>query len=297
MDMNPVLQRTAEGLEEHFRSDHRCLGIYLWGSAGRGTADVYSDLDLAVVVRDDAFAAVKADLRSTCERLCGKIQGWLPEGERDQFGNYAFLFEAQSHLLLCDLSLMTASVLSKNPRAQPIQILYDPEGLLAAAQARAQPPSYSPDRLLPAVHEYWVYAYLNGKYWKRSDLHKLLYVQNVLFQIHMKLLQALHPGEDWTWWPISIHHLPDEHQARLRVYFGAIDLTAIAAALMSEFDLFSQDAQTASRVWDVAYPESLENSVRRHLQEMGLPLSPPLEETRISTPKRSLRGGETEPCA
>src|SRR5437763_607918 len=154
MEMHPVLQGAAERLEEHFRTDPCCLGIYLWGSAGRGTADLYSDLDFAVVVRDDQFAAVKAELRSTCERLCGKIQGWLPEGERDQFGNYAFLFEAEAHLLLCDLSLMTSGFLATNPRAQRIQILYDPEGLLAAAQARARPPSYSPDRLLPTIHEY-----------------------------------------------------------------------------------------------------------------------------------------------
>ena len=270
--MHPLLQQAAERLEQHFRADDRCLGIYLWGSAGRGTADLHSDLDLALVVRDGAFEAVKAELPSICERVCRKIQGWLPEGERDQFGNYAFLFEAEAQLLLCDLTLMTAAFLARNPRSQPIRILFDREGVLAAISNKAPLPPYSPERLLPTIHDYWVYAYLNGKYWKRSDLHKLLYVQDVLFQTRMKLLHALHPGEDWTWWPISIHHLPDEHQARLRVYFGQNDLAAIAPAMTSEFDLFSRDAQEAARAWDVVYPESLEQSVRRHLRGMGLPI-------------------------
>ena len=271
--MHPLLHQTATNLEQHFRADARCLGIYLWGSAGRGTDDLYSDLDLGIVVRDEEFDAVRAELRSTCERICGKIQGWLPEGERDQFGNYAFLFEADTHLLLCDLTVMSAAFLAKNPGSRPIRILFDPAGLLAAAHKEASLPSYSPDRLLPTIHEYWVYAYLNGKYWKRSDLDKLLYVQSTLFQIHMKLLHALHPAEEWSWWPVSLHHLPEEHQAAMRSYFGANDLAAIAAALRSELDLFSQDAQAAAQAWDAAYPHALEHAVRGHLREMGLPIS------------------------
>ncbi len=271
--MHPLLEQTAAKLEEHFRADDRCLAIYLWGSAGRGTDDLSSDLDLGIVVRDEEFNAVKTELRPICERICGKIQGWLPEGERDQFGNYAFLFEAEGHLLLCDLTLMSAAFLTKNPSSRPIRVLFDPDGLLAAAQIAASPSPYSPDRLLPTIHDYWVYAYLNGKYWKRSDLDKLLYVQSTLFQTHVKLLHALHPGEEWSWWPVSLHHLPEEHQAAMRVYFSANHLAAIAAALRSELDLFSRDAQAATQAWDAPYPHALEHAVRRHLREMGLPIS------------------------
>jgi predicted nucleotidyltransferase len=271
--MHPLLQQTAESLEQHFRADDRCLGGYLWGSAARGTEDLYSDLDIGIVVRDGEFDAVKAELRSTCERLCGKIQGWLPEGERDQFGNYAFLFEAGPHLLLCDFTVMSTAFLARNPWRRPIRILFDRQGVLAGARQAAPPPSYSPDGLLPAIHDYWIYAYLNGKYWQRSDLDKLLYVQSVLFQTHMKLLHALHPNEEWAWWPVSLHHLPEEHQAAMHAYFGASDLASIAAALRSELDRFSQDAQAAARAWATVYPHSLEHAVRRHLREMGLPLS------------------------
>ena len=116
----------------------------------------------------------------------------------------------QGHLLLCDLTLMSAAFLTKNPSSRPIRVLFDPDGLLAAAQIAASPSPYSPDRLLPTIHEYWVYAYLNGKYWKRSDLDKLLYVQSTLFQTHVKLLHALHPGEEWSWWPVIWPaHLPN----------------------------------------------------------------------------------------
>jgi hypothetical protein len=271
--MHPLLEQTAAKIEQFFRKDDRCLGLFLWGSAGRGTDDAYSDLDLGIVVRDEAFAAVKGELRSICEEICGGTHGWLPEGERDQFGNYAFLFEAEGCLLLCDFSLMTASSMAGSFSIRPLRILFDREGALRAAQKEDRVPAFSPDQLLPTIHEYWVYAYINGKYWKRSDLHKLLYLQSVLFRTHVRLLHAFHPAEEWAWWPMSIRHLTDEHQARLRVYFGADSLGEIAAALNRVIDLFSRDAQAAARAWDVAYPYRLEQSVRRHLRQMGLPIS------------------------
>src|SRR6266511_2104205 len=74
--MHPLLEQTAGKLKQHFRADDRCLAIYLWGSSGRVTDDLYSDLDLGVVGRDGELDAVKAELRSICERVCGPIQGW-----------------------------------------------------------------------------------------------------------------------------------------------------------------------------------------------------------------------------
>jgi hypothetical protein len=38
--MQPLLSRVLESAERHFRADDRCLGLYLFGSSGRGTDDV-----------------------------------------------------------------------------------------------------------------------------------------------------------------------------------------------------------------------------------------------------------------
>lgn len=273
--MHPFLKRTIERIEQQFRADDRCLGIYLWGSAGKGAEDEYSDVDIAVVVRDEAYPTVKDELQSLCERLCGKIHAWLPEGEQDQFCNFAFLFEAGSELLLYDLSLMTGTFLQTRRSGRLDRILFDREGVLTAAKEAAHVRSYSPVRILPAITEYWVYAYLNGKYYRRSDVHKLLYVQSCLFQIHMRLLHALHPEADWTWWATSIKRLPPEKQVQMLVYSGSTKPEKIAAALEREFSLFSQDAQQACQAWSIDYPHSLEQHVRMHLRGMGLPIRKP----------------------
>jgi hypothetical protein len=270
--MHPLLHKTLENAERHFRADDRCLGLYLFGSSGKGTDDAYSDLDLAIVVRGEAYEAMKREFRQTCERICGPVQVWLPEGEQDQFCNYAFLFPAGEQLLLCDFSLLTGSFLAQRRGKPEDRILFDREGALAAVRGEASPAPFSPDRLGQAIDQYWVYAYINGKYWQRGDLYKLLYLQNTLFQIHMRLLHAFHPAADWSWWAASVGHLSPQRQEQLRVYFGASEPEAIAAALNAELDLFSADAQAACQVWSIDYPHSLEQHVRQHLRAMGLPV-------------------------
>jgi predicted nucleotidyltransferase len=271
--MRPYLKQTIHRLEEQFRADPRCLGIYLWGSAGKGTADAFSDVDIAIVVRDEDFAAIKRELPSICERLCGPIAVWLPEGASEQACNFAFLFEADSALLLYDFTVVTRKFLTESKRLRLDRILFDREGLLTAAKEGYRVQPYQPEHLLQTIDEYWVYAYLNGKYYKRLDTNKLLYVQNHLFQVHMRLLHALHPQEEWSWWPLSVKHLPPERQAAMRVYFGAKEPAEIGIALNTELGLFSEDARAACQAWNVEYPLSLEQSVRTHLHSMGLPIS------------------------
>jgi hypothetical protein len=271
--MHPLLKQTLADLERHFRADPRCLGIYLWGSVGTVTEDDYSDVDLGLVIRDAEYPAVKAELRSVCERLCGPILAWLPEGEREGFCNFAFLFEAHGQLWLYDLCIETQGFLAGRKRLQSPRILFDPEGVLAAAGRVAAAPSYSCDRLLPAIQEYWVYAYLNGKYWKRAGFYQLLYVQNRLFEIHQRLLHAFDPDADWSWWPLNLKRLPAERQARMRLYFGCTECEEIGVALRGELNGFAQDAREACRAWGIEYPHSLEQSVRSHLVRMGLPVT------------------------
>ncbi|HEV2065959.1 MAG TPA: nucleotidyltransferase domain-containing protein, partial [Thermomicrobiales bacterium] len=54
-------------VEDALRSDERVVAAWLAGSFGRGTEDAWSDLDLHVVVRDDALAG----WLGARERWCG----------------------------------------------------------------------------------------------------------------------------------------------------------------------------------------------------------------------------------
>lgn len=48
-------------IQAHLHSEPCVTAAWLWGSHGRGDADAWSDLDLWIVVADDALAAIRAD--------------------------------------------------------------------------------------------------------------------------------------------------------------------------------------------------------------------------------------------
>jgi len=244
--------------------------MYLTGSLGHGAADEFSDVDVVLVARNEDYDAVKSELRSVCEAVCGPIESWLSEGETAAFCNFAFLFRADPELLLYDFGIIAASAVPTYSR-DSIRILFDKTGAIPVTDDTGSPGGLTADRLQGIQDRYWVYAYLNGKYWRRSDLFKLRYVQQVLFSIHMDLLHYLHPEiREWGWWPADIKHLPASQGQALDCYFRASDPETVGAALQDELDRFAEDARTACGRWGVVYPESQERSVRDHLRRMGV---------------------------
>jgi len=268
--MHPILIDSLHRLQDHFEGDERVVALFLAGSLGRGNADEYSDIDAEIIVRQADYAAIKAELYGLCNELCGRVLVWLPEGENDHFVNYAFLFEAQGEVLLCDLGAMTDSLAAQHPPHGPYRVLFDRAGLLAAPAEAPAPPPFAAGQVSHAVDNYWVYMFLNGKYYRRGDLYKLLYVQDVLFHIHMGLLHAFCPERAWHWWALDVQDLSAEQREDMLVYFSVASPEAIARALAREVDLFSRDAQAACRQWGLEYPAALERGVRAHLQSMGV---------------------------
>jgi hypothetical protein len=268
--MHPYLRDTIDRFVTHFAADLRCVGLHLKGSGGTETDDEYSDVDLELIVRDEHYAAVSAEMRSLCERVCGPIHLWFPEGIRPDSCNYAFLFEHGGEQFLYDFALATRTSVLNGAR-RPGRILLDPEGLLEPLRAARHPAAYTPDRLLYTIDHYWIYAYLSGKYARRGDLPKLLYVQQTIFRAHMDVLRALLPAAEsaeWGWWPRDMKRLPKDQQAALLLYFPHPDLYAIHSALGEETSRFAQDARAACARWSLTYPEPLQEYVLRHLREM-----------------------------
>ncbi len=119
------------------------------------------------------------------------------------------------------------------------------------------------------IHRYWVYLYLNGKYWRRSDIHKILYVQNVLYQSHVTLLRFLYPDLAWSRWEAKdLGLMPKKHRDELLIYYRGPSMDSVYEVLKHEMDLFSAHAQEACKRWKPTYPEDLETAVRKHLRKL-----------------------------
>jgi predicted nucleotidyltransferase len=265
--IDPHLTASLDRLVERFRSDPRCTAMYLWGSLGRADPDPYSDVDVAVVTPDSAYEEVARELRGVVEAECGPVVAWLPEGEAPGFCNYAFLYEAPDRVLLYDFVIVSESAFRKR-QIVPGQVLFS-HGEPGEAPAAA-PGVQTPPPLVRLLTEYWVYMYLNGKYWRRGDLYKLLYVQQVLFQTHLKVLATRYPDREWTWWARDVKHLPPEAREELLAYFPGSSRDAVASAIAHECDLFSRDAASACGKAGQPYPAEMEAAVRRHLRQAGI---------------------------
>jgi hypothetical protein len=232
-------------------------------------------VDLELTVEDAAYGAVSGELQGLCERVCGQMVLWFPEGVRADGCNYAFLFEHEGEQFLYDFAVATRSAVVRDAR-KPGKILFDREGVLEGLRAAAKPVGYVPDRLGYTIDHYWIYAYLSGKYARRGDVWKLLYVQQTIFRAHLQVLGALYPEMEWGWWPRDVARLPAETQAAMRRYFPAPELRALREALGEEVRRFGADARAACAKWGEAYPEALERYVLRHLRGMGaLPAAAP----------------------
>jgi len=269
--MHPFLLEALAAAEARFRADSRCAGMYLHGSIGRDETDAYSDIDVCAVIEDEHYQVVKDEMRDLCGRLFGPIVVWLPEGERPNYCNYAFLFEHGDELLLTDFDIISRSLFVERNQL-PDRILWDRAGVLGEVAAKARPrAAVSTERVLRLVDTFWVYAYLDGKYWRRADLYKLLYVQRALFQVHVRVLNVLSREEEGSWWAGDMQRLLAKDQRRMRAYFSAATLGAVARSLAKSLGLFAADARRLCCQKDVPYPAEREAAVRRHLRAMGLP--------------------------
>lgn len=265
--MNAKLAQSIQRLEAHYRADDRCSAIFLWGSAGRGDADDFSDVDFAIVTRDEDYASLRAELQAVCERVCGPLTLWLPEADNEGFCSIAFLYLEGEEVLLYDFMMVSESQFPRH-RPRQIEFLLDRGTFGESTSAPIAPkPSSGIQTLLST---YWVYCYLNGKYFQRGDLYKILYVQQVLFQTHMRLLNYLHPDAEWGWWCLDMKRLSKHHQAEMMHYFGTATPEQVSEALEVEVDTFSRDAQAVCATFGENYPHSMEQNVRRHLVNMGV---------------------------
>ena len=94
-------QALLRGIISAYQSDERILAVGVLGSLGRGTWDEWSDLDLDVVVADDAVVDAVTEARALCEVLCGSDALIVPTrpGEVDVLLSSLEQFSIRYHTL------------------------------------------------------------------------------------------------------------------------------------------------------------------------------------------------------
>jgi hypothetical protein len=135
LDRFPEHRRVLEAVVTHFRDDPRVVGLLLSVANVAGGMDFFSDIDLDVVVDDNAFDAVFAErdraVEAAGQPLFRFIADHIPGGEH----LYIVLYESSAGPVKLDVEYYRASAVVPEWGLTRRRLLLDRTGALATALA------------------------------------------------------------------------------------------------------------------------------------------------------------------
>jgi len=163
-----------------FRDDDRVPGLVLGGSLALGGADFYSDVDLYVIVRDEALDPVFAERDAAAQAIGSSLFRFtvepVPGGSRD----YIVTYPGPVKL---DLMYYRESEVEPGPKWEDRPVLKDDCGSVAEVVSRSA--GFGPERPAPEVlveldQKFWTWCWyvfgkiLRGELWEALDgLHTI----------------------------------------------------------------------------------------------------------------------------
>ncbi|MGO6966638.1 hypothetical protein [Rhizobium leguminosarum] len=187
--LSAARDRLISVVSDRFSADPDVLGMFISGSLAAGNSDVYSDIDLRVVVRlerHDWFVEHRRDIPQQWPGFL--FNEWMP-GTRHCVSH----FRPFNKL---DIFYLDATKLTPSPWYRlPMTILHDPEMIVADLVARskdlvftvtADEIDFSISKGLAAAHETY----------RRAKRGELFYAQTLLDELRQHIMQS----DDW------LHH-------------------------------------------------------------------------------------------
>lgn len=273
LDRLPQHCELLERAFAYFRDDIRAVGLVVGGSLAKGGADIYSDVDLYVVVWDGAFEEVFAERNSTAESVSSPLFAFavdpVPGGSTD----HIVLYEGSAKF---DFMYLRESDLGPHPRWDGCVVLKDTDGCVGAVVARSEalrPPRPSAEGLWELNQKFWtLYWYAFGKI-ERGELWE------ALDGLHSIRSLTLVPLLDWNaerphkGYRRLERNTNQEQASRLLATLAPIRAQALHAALRAEVELFRQlRAAVLDRyrlTIDLAHEEVLASEMNRRWAARG----------------------------
>ncbi len=238
LDWLPEHHELLERSFVRFQDDVRVIGLVAGGSLARGGADFYSDIDLYVVVRDEAFKQIFAERNSIAEVVGSPLFGFtvdpMPGGSID----HVVVYEGPVKF---DFMYLQQSDLKPDPKWVGCVVLKDVNGRVGAVVTRSEglaPPQPSTQELLELNQEFWSRCWYvfgkiaRGELWEALDgLHSI----RGLAIVPLLDWGAERPHEGYRRLERKTH---PEEASRLMATVAAVERQALYEALRAEMELF-----------------------------------------------------------
>ncbi|MFG2697126.1 nucleotidyltransferase domain-containing protein [Kitasatospora sp. NPDC048407] len=231
MDIPALHSKFLDDTLPRIRQDARVAGAAIGGSIMTGDSDVYSDVDLIVVIDDAAYDAVMGERLPLIGSWAPLVAGFTGE----HVGEPRLIVSLVGPPLLhVDFKFVRVSDFAS--RIEDPEILWDRDGLLAGALAQ-QPPAAEEFDPQWVEDRFWVWVHYGATKLGRGELFETIGVLAQLRGIVLGPLAARRAGAD----PRGVRRLetvaPEEARA-LRATLCGYDRHEAGQALLVTVDLY-----------------------------------------------------------
>ncbi len=237
LDQLPEHRKLLERAVARFRDDVRVLGLVLGGSLAQGVADFHSDIDLYMVVRDEAFDGIFAERDALVPAVGSPLFGFdvdpIPGGSTD----HIVIYEGP---IKFDFMYLKESDFKPAPKWAGCVVLKDMSGHVGDVVARSErlaPPQPATEELLELNQKFWTWCwYVFGKIVRGELWEALDGIHGIRSQALVPLLDwaAERPHEGYR----RLEKTDPESASHLVVTVAAVEPQALYAALQAEMELF-----------------------------------------------------------
>ncbi|GAA3959031.1 aminoglycoside 6-adenylyltransferase [Streptomyces marokkonensis] len=204
MDVPTLHSRFLVDVLPRIRQDTRVTGVALAGSIAGGHSDIYSDVDLIVVIDDDAFDSVMKERLTLIGSWAALVAGFTGE----HVGEPRLIITLIGPPLLhVDFKFVRTSDFAE--RIEDREILWDRDGGLGDSLAEHPPTTPAPD-LQWIEDRFWVWVHYGATKLGRGELFEFIGFLGYLREAVLGPLAAARVGAT----PRGVRHLesvaPDE---------------------------------------------------------------------------------------
>jgi predicted nucleotidyltransferase len=234
LDRLPEHSKLLESAIARLRDDVRVVGLVAGGSLAHGGTDFYSDVDLYIVVQDEALDEIFAERNVTAGTVGSPLFGFdvepLPGGSTD----HIVIYEGPVKF---DFMYLKESDFKPDSKWVGCVVLKDASGHMGDVVAHSEglaPPQPTSEELLELNQKFWIWCWyvfgkiMRGELWEALD------------GIHSIRSLALTPLFDWAHegYRRLERKTDPEAASRLMATVAAVEPQALYAALQAEMELF-----------------------------------------------------------
>ncbi|MER5796114.1 nucleotidyltransferase domain-containing protein [Streptomyces sp. NPDC001980] len=231
MDVPSLHSRFLSDALPRIRTDARVAGVAITGSIVGGRPDVYSDVDLIVVVDDEAYDVVMRERLALIGSWTSLVAGFTGEHVGEP---RVIITLVGPPLLHVDFKFVRASDFAE--RTEDPEVLWDRDGLLAVALAQ-RPPAAQPLDLQWIEDRFWIWVHYGATKLGRGELFETIGFLAYLRETVLGPLAARRVGA----MPRGVRHLETiaPQEARdLRATLCGYDRHEAGRALLAAVDLY-----------------------------------------------------------